>query len=143
MKIILSLTIGLFIALSSQAQSTSIDSVQLIGIWTVINGAKASGLPAEVDELMLMMLDGFNRSSWTFNSDGTFNLKFKENLSATMKEMKFLDNKRWKIDTTTEQIRIGTKSDNYNHLVLANELQGDKLKVMFNDTPIYLILEKQ
>jgi hypothetical protein len=87
--------------------------------------------------------DTFDTSVWSFNSDGSFNIKFKENLSPEMEEMKFLDNKLWKIDEQSKQIRIGTKSDNYNHLVLTNQLKNNNLKVVFSDTPIYLLLQKQ
>lgn len=141
MKTILILTLGLLVNTSLNAQS--INSEQLTGTWKVVNGATTSELPSEVGQMMLMMLDGFDTSTWSFNSDGTFNIKFKEGLSPIMQEMKFLDKKLWKIDQPTKQIRIGTKSDNYNHLVMSNQLQGNNLKVVFSDTPIYLILEKQ
>ncbi|SMD32908.1 hypothetical protein SAMN04488029_1268 [Reichenbachiella faecimaris] len=141
MKKISTLILGLILTLSLNAQS--INSEQLAGTWKVINGTTTSELPAEVGRMMLLMLDGFDTSTWSFNSDGTFNIKFKENLSPIMEEMKFLDNKLWKIDEPTKQIRIGTKSDNYGHLVMTNQLQGDNLKVVFSDTPIYLLLEKQ
>ena len=141
MKTILILTLGLLLTTSLNAQS--INSENLTGTWKVVNGATTSELPAEIGQMMLMMLDGFDTSTWSFNPDGTFNIKFKENLSPVMQEMKFLDNKLWKIDEPTKQIRIGTKSDNYNHLVMSNQLEGNNLKVVFSDTPIYLILEKQ
>lgn len=141
MKTILILTLGLLLTTSLNAQS--INSEQLTGTWKVVNGATTSELNAEVGQVMLMMLDGFDTSTWSFNSDGTFNIKFKENLSPVMQEMKFLDMKLWKIDEPTKQIGIGTKSDNYNHLVMSNQLQGTNLKVVFSDTPIYLILEKK
>ena len=141
MKKIPTLILGLILSLSLSAQS--INSEQLTGTWKVINGATTSELPAEVGRMMLLMLDGFDTSTWSFSSDGTFNIKFKENLSPIMEEMKFLDNKLWKIDEPTKQIRIGTKNDNYNHLVISNQLQANNLKVVFSDTPIYLLLEKQ
>lgn len=141
MKIISIFTLGLLLTTSINAQT--INSKQLTGTWKVINGATTSELPAEAGQMMVLMLDGFDTSTWSFNSDGTFNIKFKENLSPVMEEMKFLDNKLWKIDESTKQIRIGTKSDNYNHLVMSNQLEGNNLKVVFSDTPIYLILEKQ
>jgi len=141
MKTILILTLGLLLSTSLNAQS--INAEQLTGTWKVVNGATTSQLPAEVEQMMLIMLDGFDTSTWSFNSDGTFNIKFKDNLSPVMQEMKFLDNKLWKIDEPTKQINIGTKSDNYNHLVMSNQLQGNNLKVVFSDTPIYLILEKK
>ena len=141
MKTILILTLGLLLTTSLNAQS--INSENLTGTWKVVNGATTSELPAEIGQMMLMMLDGFDTSTWSFNPDGTFNIKFKENLSPVMQEMKFLDNKLWKIDEPTKQIRIGTKSDNYNHLVMSNQLEGNNLKVVFSDTPIYLLLEEQ
>jgi len=141
MRTILILTLGFLLTTSLKAQSINYE--RLTGTWIVINGATTSELPAEVGQMMLLMLDGFDNSTWSFKPDGTFNIKFKEDLSPVMKEMKFLDNKLWKIDEPNKQIRIGTKSDNYNHLVLSNQLEGKNLKVVFSDTPIYLLLEKQ
>lgn len=140
MKKPFTLIFGILLTLSTSAQT--IDSEQLTGKWEVIDGATTAELSAELNQMMLLMLDGFDTSVWSFNTDGTFNIKFKENLSPVMEGMKFLDNKRWIIDKKTQQIRIGTKNDNYNHLVLSNQLQGNKLKVVFSDTPIYLLLEK-
>lgn len=141
MKTISILTLGLLLTTPLNAQT--INSEQLTGTWTVINGATTSELPAEVGQMMSLILDGFDTSVWSFNSDGSFNIKFKENLSPEMEEMKFLDNKLWKIDQQTKQIRIGTKSDYYNHLVLENQFKNNNLKVVFSDTPIYLLLQKQ
>jgi hypothetical protein len=141
MKTISIFTLGLLLTTPLNAQT--INSEQLIGTWKVINGATTSELSAEVGQMMSLMLDGFDTSVWSFNSDGSFNIKFKENLSPEMEEMKFLDNKLWKIDQQTKQIRIGTKSDYYNHLVLENQFKNNNLKVVFSDTPIYLLLQKQ
>lgn len=115
----------------------------IIGTWTAIDGKVTSPrLPADVKQMMTMMIDGFKESSWTFNENGTFRIKFKENLSPIMKEMKFLDNKLWKFNDSISQIRIGTKEDNYYHLVLSAKQVSSGMMVYFSDTPIYLTLKK-
>lgn len=60
-----------------------------------------------------------------------------------MEDMKFLDNKLWRFDEATKQVRIGTKEDNYNHLVLSIKRVDSGINVYFSDTPIYLTLKKE
>ncbi|RNI29953.1 hypothetical protein EFA69_10525 [Rufibacter immobilis] len=121
-----------------------INKSDIIGTWTAIDGKITStGLPADVKQMMTLMIDGFKESTWTFNENGTFRIKFKENLSPLMKEMKFLDNKLWKFNDSISQIRIGTKEDNYYHLVLTAKQANSGMIVYFSDTPIYLTLKKR
>lgn len=116
----------------------------MIGTWNSIDGkATSNELPPDVNQMMDIMIDGFKGSVWTFNENGTFRIKFKENLSPVMEEMKFLDNKLWKFDEPTNEVRIGTKQDNYNHLVLTIKKVDSGINVFFSDTPIYLTLTKK
>ena len=91
---------------------------------------------------MAVMIDGFKNSTWSFNENGTFRIEFKENASPIVEEMKFLGNTLWKLDGSTKQIRIGTKRDNYNHLILSVKHFDAGINVYFSDTPIYLTLKK-
>lgn len=121
----------------------TIERSDIIGEWIVIEGKTTkTELRPEVNQMMKMMIDGFEESIWTFASNGSFRINFKENLSPLMEEMKFLDEKLWKLNESKKQIRIGTKEDNYNHLVLLVKQFDSKIKVYFSDTPIYLILKK-
>lgn len=136
------LTALLFFPFIINAQT--INQSELVGTWTALDGKVTSAeLPADVKQMMAMMIDGFKESTWTFNENGTFRIKFKENLSPVMEEMKFLDNKLWKLNKSNNLIRIGTKEDNYNHLVLTAKQINSGINVYFSDTPIYLTLQKE
>tara|TARA_B110000902_G_scaffold262648_1_gene339933 strand:- start:64 stop:495 length:432 start_codon:yes stop_codon:yes gene_type:complete len=121
----------------------TIGKSDIIGTWRAIDGKiTLDELPPNVNQMMKMMIDGFNESTWSFNENGTFRLKFKQNLSPIMEEMKFLDKKLWKLDSSTKQILIGTKEDNYNHLALSVKQVESGMNVYFSDTPIFLTLKK-
>jgi hypothetical protein len=70
MKTISILTLGLLLTTPLNAQT--INSEQLTGTWKVINGATTSELPAEVGQMMSLMLDGFDsiRPSNTLKKSG-------------------------------------------------------------------------
>lgn len=136
------LTAFLFFPFIINAQT--ITQSEVVGTWTAIDGKVTSAeLPADVKQMMAMMIDGFKESTWTFNENGTFRIKFKENLSPVMEEMKFLDNKLWKFNNSNNLIQIGTKEDNYNHLVLTTKKTDSGMNIYFSDTPIYLTLKKE
>ena len=131
----------LFLPLSMNAQN--INKSDIDGIWIAIDGKiTLTDLPADVKEMMIMMIDAFKESTWTFKEDGIFRIKFKPNLNPVMNEMKFLDNKLWKFVESSNQIQIGTKEDNYNHLILMVKQVDLGINVYFSDTPIYLTLKK-
>lgn len=134
-------TFFLFVPLLINAQT--INRSEIVGTWKAIDGKTTSEeLPANVKEMMIMMIDGFKESTWTFNENGTFRINFKPDLSPVLKEMKFLDKKLWKFIDSINQVRIGTKEDNYNHLVLTAKRVDSGIDVYFSDTPIYLNLKK-
>ena len=139
-KIVLALF--LFLPILSNAQE--INRSDIVGTWTAVDGKIASTkLTADVKQMMLMMIDGFKQSTWTFNGNGTFRIKLKPHQSPLMEQMKVLDNKLWKFIKPLSQIRIGTKEDNYYHLVLTAKRVNSGMNVYFSDTPIYLTLRKE
>jgi hypothetical protein len=134
----------LLICLPVLLNAQTINRSEIIGTWTAIDGMTTSAeLSTDVKQMMAMMIEGFKESTWTFDENGTFRIKLKKNLSPVMEEMKFLDNKLWKFNGSINQIRIGTKEDNYNHLVLSAKQVNSGMNVYFSDTPIYLTLKKQ
>jgi len=140
MRILLA-TCFLFVPILLNAQK--INRPEIVGTWAAIDGQiTSSDLPAEVRKVMIMMIDAFKESTWTFNDNGIFRINFTHKLSPAMEEMKFLDNKLWKFIEAINQIRIGTKEDNYYHLVLTAKRVDSGVSVYFSDTPIYLTLRK-
>jgi hypothetical protein len=135
-------TVFLFLPVLVNAQTIS--KLDVIGTWIVIDGKTTSSeLPIDIKKMMTIMIDGFKNSTWTFDESGTFRIKSKPNLSPFMKEMMLLDNKQWKFIGSKKQIRIGTKDDNYNHMVLNAKRVDSGMNVYFSDTPIYLTLKKE
>ncbi|NVO33316.1 hypothetical protein [Hymenobacter lapidiphilus] len=136
------LTVFMFFPMIVSAQKIS--KSDLNGTWIVIDGKITSDeLPADTKKMMTVMIDGFRKSTWNFNEGGNFRIKFKPNASDFMKEMMFLDNKQWEFIDSIQQIRIGTKNDNYNHLVLRVKRGDSGMNIYFSDTPIYLTLKEE
>jgi hypothetical protein len=135
-------TFFLLVPLLIKAQT--INRSEIVGTWKAIDGKTTStDLSEDVRKMMLIMIDGFKESTWTFNENGAFRINFKPDLNPVMEEMKFLDNKLWKFIDSINQIRIGTKEDNYYHLVLTAKRADSGIDVYFSDTPIYLTLKKE
>ena len=88
------------------------------------------------------MIDSFKESIWTFNENGAFRIKFGPNLSPAMEEIIFLDNTLWRFDNSLNEIQIGTKEDDYNHLVISPMQTPMGMNVYFSDTTIYLTFKK-
>jgi len=138
------LLIAILLGCSQVANSQSIDKSDIIGQWTVTKGkTTSSDLPTDVNQMMTMMINGFDQSVWTFNSNGRFRIEFTKELSPVMEEMKFLDNKLWKYIDSSNLIKIGTKEDNFNHLVLSAKAVESDIEIQFSDTPIILTLRKK
>ncbi|WP_044213118.1 hypothetical protein [Flammeovirga sp. OC4] len=134
------LTLALLCPFIFKAQT--IEKSKIIGVWKVVDGkASMQNLPQEAVQMMPMLIDSFKESEWTFEDNGTFRLKFNGNLSPMLEDMKFLDNKLWKI-SDSQKIRIGTKEDNYNHLVLSVQQLDAVMVIYFSDVPISLSLKK-
>jgi hypothetical protein len=124
-----------FLFLPFLINAQTINRTEIVGTWKAIDGKTTSAeFPADVKEMMLMMIDGFKESTWIFNENGTFRINFKPDLSPVMEEMKFLDNKLWKFIDSINQIRIGTKEDNYYHLVVTAKRVDSGIDVYFSDT---------
>jgi hypothetical protein len=144
MTIMTKISMFFFLFLPLLVNAQTIERSEIVGTWKAIDGKMTStDLPEDVKKMMAMMIDGFKESIWTFNENGTFKIKFKPNLPPVMKEMNVLDNKLWKIVDSINQIRIGTKEDNYNHLVITAKRVDLGMNVYFSDTPIYLTLKKE
>ena len=83
------------------------------GEW-IVQGVELTsemGLADEQLQMLNSLKNGFLNSRFTFNKDQSFRLHFPENIPPFIEELRFLDNKKWKMDNRV--ILIGTGDDNY------------------------------
>jgi hypothetical protein len=116
----------------------------IIGTWIVTWGKQtpSNEIPPG-NELMTLMIEFFKGSVWTFHQDKTFRIRFRPNIHPAMEEMKFLDNTQWKYISASKELRIGTPEDDYSYLIVTIKKSGTGIEAYFDDTPIYLTLQKQ
>ena len=98
----------------------------------------AKGLNSEVQNMMMVMKNGFTDSQFIFGSDGKFKIQLKENAPSMMKEMtSFLNGRNWVYDRDKKELEVGN-----NELLMFVEQKDGKYYFEFSDTPITLEMDK-
>ncbi|SHG96123.1 hypothetical protein SAMN04488109_2648 [Chryseolinea serpens] len=94
----------------------------------------------ETKAVMETMKKGFLNSRFIFKTDGTFNLIFPKESPAVVKEMSFLNNRKWFFYPDKSMISIGTLKENLMQIFVKE--QNGKLIFLIYETPLALEMEK-
>lgn len=124
------------------AQNVLPDKIK--GEWTVKSVKLTADMGLDEDQLEMMesLKNGFINSKFSFNSDNTFQFKMSERVPAFMEELKFLDNKKWKIDQKSGKIVVGTEEDQYSLMSIFVKNQDGKIFFLLDETPLLLEMIK-
>jgi hypothetical protein len=125
-------------SLHAQAQITK-DSVA--GRWIckeVI--ATVEGADPKLKTALETLKKGFLNSQFIFRTDGIFNLKLSSGAPAIMQDMKFLDNRKWSVDTNKNIVHIGTPQENLMEMGVKQE--GSYLLFDLLEMPVILKMEQ-
>ncbi len=125
----------------AQRASTS-DS--LIGTWKVVSARMLPDLDKTLDKedikAMALICKNFTDATFSFNKDKKFFLTFPPTIPAFMKEMEFLNNKKWRM--TKGSVEIGTVEDGYSLMKIIIEEQPNKIFFLLDESPFLLEMVK-
>lgn len=114
----------------------------IIGKWTVKNAriVEMEGVQFEKGERTKLdsMKNDFINSTFIFNTDKTFQFSFNENVPEFMKELEFINNKKWKCNLEEGLIMIGTNEDNFSLIGIILQIQAEKTTFILSDSPFIL-----
>ena len=92
---------------------------------------------SETKTAMDFLKKGFINSRFVFKPDGTLNFRLDERVPAKMKELSFIDNKKWTFDPKMEMIMI------HPDIMDIQVKKGDGfLKFLLSDSPLSLRMQK-
>lgn len=131
---------------TSQLFSQQLTKEDLLGSWKVVdcqlNPEMQMDLDAEGKKQMEQMRKGFVGTVFNFNPNNEFTIKFSDNIPKFMRELEFVNKKKWKIEKG-KMIAIGTEEDKYSLLgIIVRNKQG-KNYFFLDEMPFILEVNKQ
>ncbi|AYB30953.1 hypothetical protein [Chryseolinea soli] len=94
----------------------------------------------ETKAAMEVMKKGFLNARFIFKTDGIFNLILSKESPAVLKEMDFLNNRKWFFYPDKSMIAIGTPKENLMQIFV--EEQNGSTIFLIHETPLALKMEK-
>jgi hypothetical protein len=136
----------IFLLYSTFVSAQKLTQDVFIGTWTVINSKLLQEVPMEFDddgkEKMEEMRKGFLSTQFTFGENGDFKVNFPPTIPDFMKELEFLNNKKWKIGDD-RMISIGSEEDGYSLMsIIVAEKSGKKFFIL-HESPFLLEVAKK
>ena len=137
--LIIAISLTYFSVLAQNVQFSKIE-----GEWTVKSVQLTADMKFNEDQSKMMesVKDGFINSKFSFNSDNTFLFKMPDGIPNFMEELKFLNDKKWKINIQNGAIMIGSEEDQYSLMSIFIKTQGDKIFFLLYETPLLLEVVK-
>lgn len=133
------LTVILTFSLSAQ----TINQNKLIGTWIAVQvEVLEMDMSQEQLQLMQTLKNGFLHSTYTFHSNGKFNIAFKDGVPEVMEELQFLNNTNWKFDQNNSHISIGNEEDNYSLMGFYILIEGNDIFFQIEESLFIMKMKK-
>lgn len=143
----LSLLFLTFLVVSYSTQAQSLKSTDFIGTWQVTSSRLLTEIEINLDEegkkKMEMMKNGLVSTTFTFQSNNSFNITFSDNIPPFMKELEFLNNKKWKLNSGNGLISIGTEEDQYSLMGIFIKQEANNTFFLLDESPFLLKVIKK
>ncbi|MFN3755188.1 DUF5004 domain-containing protein [Flavobacterium sp.] len=129
-----------FLFVFTTAQSQTIDEAFITGKWKVKKAtALKEGDKPETKELVA----GFQKATYTFNTDHSFNFETKSSAKMMEQLEKLFKNNQWIFDKKKKQIRVGLKKEGYANMTFLVSLKEKKIIFVIEDAQIEMVMKKQ
>ncbi len=140
-----SLTI-LFLISLGQLFAQELDKKDFLGTWKVVDSQLISEVEINLDEdgkqKMELMRKGFINTRFSFSANKEFKVNFPETIPAFMKELEFINNKKWIIEDG-RKITIGTADDGYSLMGIIVMQKENRTFFILDESPFLLEVTKQ
>lgn len=131
----------LFITISTLSFGQKIDQADLIGKWVTSDvTVDVSIVPHDSRDKIDEFKKAFVKSEFQFNKNGKFFLKLVPGKSEMVKELNFLNDREWIIDTQKNIVKVGTKNDDFTLMFI--QIVKDNGKTYFFIPGMKLEMEK-
>jgi hypothetical protein len=130
-------TIAVLLCLNTFANSQSITENTILGKWTVVKILKQKPDAPEFK----MFSDMFRDAYFVFNKDYTFQLNSTKPNFLFAEFAKMTKDTRWRLNSKTNEILIGTKQDNYSTLRLTMKQKDEVTHIEMDEGEFYLLFE--
>lgn len=141
------LLLNLFLVLSTvQLSAQQLTEDDFLGSWKAVDVRLIPEMIVGFDEdgkkKIEQVKDGFVDAVFSFKSNGDFTIEFSDRIPEFMKELEFLNNKKWKI-VDGETVGVGTEEDGYSHMrIIVRSEQDQKFFALF-ETPFIMKVVEQ
>ncbi len=135
-----------FLICTTQLFAQQLTDEATVGRWKVVDvrtiPEMQAGLDADDKKLTEQMSVGFLNTLFTFTEGKDFKIAFPETIPDFMKELEFLNNRKWKIKDE-KSIMVGTEEDNYSLMGISFSQQAGKIFFILDETPFLLEVVKE
>lgn len=133
----LNLIVILFI-FSISANSQSLSKEKITGTWNVINVQSKIQSPN-----LKPLVDAFKKGIFKFNEDKKFELSSSKSNSLFTMVSEMTKGTKWKYNSKTNLIRIGTEEDKYTTMGIQIITENNKIFFYLEESSLKLEMEKQ
>lgn len=129
-------TFALFISLNSFGQITS--ESELIGKWKVVEI-----LEKPTNSQLKPIIDGFEKSTFTFNENTDFELTTTNNSELFKMMMAEVSNEtKWKFEIDKQLIKIGNQEDGYSYMGILVKIVKENIIFHLDESGLTFLMKK-
>lgn len=128
----------LFLFISIQGLSQEVTKEKMYGTWKVQKNVTPITDPKFKD-----LMNGFKEASFTFNTNGIFELKSANTSKIFLMTTNMLKNAKWKLDQNKQIIRIGNQENHFSTMGIIVKLKDSKTIFLVDETSLEFEMVKE